>query len=83
MLDDIIVRSYPSVTDHEKIDDCMKKIMDYSEDSIPVLSQDGHMLGVITSEDIVEMVDNEMGKTTQNWPVSLPKKISKKPLYKA
>lgn len=36
--------------------------MDYSEDSIPVLSQDGHMLGVITSEDIVEMVDNEMGE---------------------
>ena len=43
-------------------DDCMEKIMDYSEDSIPVLSQDGHMLGVITSEDIVEMVDNEMGE---------------------
>ena len=62
VLDDIIVRSYPSVTDHEKIDDCMEKIMDYSEDSIPVLSQDGHMLGVITSEDIVEMVDNEMGE---------------------
>ena len=62
VLDDIIVRSYPSVTDHEKIDDCMEKIMDYLEDSIPVLSQDGHMLGVITSEDIVEMVDNEMGE---------------------
>ena len=62
VLDDIIVHSYPSVTDHEKIDDCMEKIMDYSEDSIPVLSQDGHMLGVITSEDIVEMVDNEMGE---------------------
>ena len=62
VLDDIIVRSYPSVTDHEKIDDCMEKIMDYSEDSIPVLSQDGHMLGVITSEDIVEIVDNEMGE---------------------
>lgn len=40
----------------------MEKIMDYSEDSIPVLSQDGHMLGVITSEDIVEMVTNEMGE---------------------
>ena len=62
VLDDIIVHSYPSVTDHEKIDDCMEKIMDYSEDSIPVLSQDGHMLGVITSEDIVEMVDDEMGE---------------------
>ena len=62
VLDDIIVHSYPSVTDHEKIDECMEKIMDYSEDSIPVLSQDGHMLGVITSEDIVEMVDNEMGE---------------------
>ncbi len=35
---------------------------DYAEDSIPVLSKDKHILGVITSDDIVEMVDNEMGE---------------------
>ena len=48
--------------DHEKIDDCIDTIKDYAEDSIPVLSKDKHILGVITSDDIVEMVDNEMGE---------------------
>ena len=50
------------VLDHEKIDDCIDTIKDYAEDSIPVLSKDKHILGVITSDDIVEMVDNEMGE---------------------
>ena len=48
--------------DHEKIDDCMDRILDYAEDSIPVLSEDKRILGVITSEDLIEMVDNEMGE---------------------
>mgnify|MGYP000547323026 CR=1 FL=1 len=50
------------MTDHEKIDDCMDRILDYAEDSIPVLSEDKKILGVITSEDLIEMVDNEMGE---------------------
>ena len=50
------------VLDHEKIDDCIDTIKDYADDSIPVLSKDKHILGVITSDDIVEMVDNEMGE---------------------
>lgn len=57
-----MLKSYPYVTDHEKIDDCMDRILDYAEDSIPVLSEDKKILGVITSEDLIEMVDNEMGE---------------------
>ena len=57
-----MLKSYPYVTDHEKIDDCMDRILDYAEDSIPVLSEDKRILGVITSEDLIEMVDNEMGE---------------------
>jgi len=38
------------------------RILDYAEDSIPVLSEDKKILGVITSEDLIEMVDNEMGE---------------------
>lgn len=36
LLDDIVSTSYPYVTDHEKIDDCIEQIKDYAEDSIPV-----------------------------------------------
>ena len=61
-LEDLVLKSYPYVTDHEKIDDCMERILDYAEDSIPVLSEDKKILGVITSEDLIEMVDNEMGE---------------------
>ena len=61
-LEDIISTSYPYVTDHEKIDDCIEQIKDYAEDSIPVLQEDGTIAGIITSQDIVEAVDDEMGE---------------------
>ena len=60
-LDDLISHSYPFVYGHEKIEDCIDSIVEYAEDSIPVLSADRVIIGVITSEDIVEMVDDEMG----------------------
>ena len=61
-LRDIILCSYPNVEAHEKIEDCASRIVDYAEDSIPVLDAGGKMLGVITSEDLVEIVDNELGE---------------------
>ena len=50
------------MTDHELLDECIEQIVDYSEDSIPVLSKEKQLLGVITSEDIVDIVDDEMGE---------------------
>ena len=60
-LEDIISHSYPYVMDHEKVSDCIDKIRDYAEDSIPVLQENGTIAGIITSQDIVEAVDDEMG----------------------
>ena len=62
VMNEIILFSYPYVMEHEKVEDCIDKIVDYAEDSIPVLDADCRLLGVITSEDIVEIVDNEMGE---------------------
>ena len=61
-LEDIISTSYPYVTDHEKIDDCIEQIKDYAEDSIPVLIEDKQLIGVITAQDLVEVVDDAMGE---------------------
>ena len=61
-LEDIISTSYPYVTDHEKIDDCIEQIKDYAEDSIPVLTEDKQLIGVITAQDLVEVVDDAMGE---------------------
>ena len=60
-LDDLIIRSYPYVLDHENISDCLDQIREYAEDSIPVLTQEGKIVGIITSSDIIEVVDDEMG----------------------
>ncbi len=61
-LEDIISTSYPFVNDHELIADCIERIKEYEEDSIPVVAENGKILGVITSQDIVEVVDDEMGE---------------------
>ena len=61
-LEDLISTSYPYVSDHEQISDCIERIKDYAEDSIPVLSDDKRVLGIITAQDIVEVVDDEMGE---------------------
>ena len=60
-LEDIISTSYPYIIDNEKISDCIETIKDYEEDSIPVLTEDKKLIGVITAQSIVEVVDDEMG----------------------
>ena len=60
-LEKLIARSYPYVTDHEKISDSIDRIVDYAERSLPVLNESGKLLGIITSADIVELVDDQMG----------------------
>lgn len=60
-LHSLIATAFPYVYALEPIDDCIEKLKDYSEDSIPVLSEDNQILGVITAKDIIEVVDDEMG----------------------
>ena len=60
-LEDIISTSYPYVTDHEKLSDCAQRLREYAEDSIPVVSADMRLLGVITAQDVVELVDDQLG----------------------
>lgn len=61
-LEDLISQAYPFVYDHEKVSDCLEKIRSYAEDSIPVLDSENRILGVITSQDIIEAVDDEMAE---------------------
>ncbi len=61
-LETLVTTSYPYVHDHETVDDCIEELKDYSEDSIPVLDNNMRILGVITSQDLLEVVDEEMGE---------------------
>ena len=62
LLDDLAVTSFPYVYATEAIDDCIDELRDYSEDAIPVLDNTNRFLGVITAQDVIEMVDEEMGE---------------------
>lgn len=60
-LNELVVTSYPYVYADEKTEDCIEELKGYSEDSIPVLDVDKKLIGIITAQDIVEAVDEEMG----------------------
>ena len=61
-LDDLISYSYPYLLDHEKIADSIEKIKDYAEDSLPVLNGKRKLIGILTAQDVIEAVDDEMGE---------------------
>ena len=61
-LDDIIMTSYPYIYGTEEIDDCIERLKDYSEDLIPVLDNSNRLIGVITSQSLIQVVDDEMGE---------------------
>lgn len=52
-LADIIRRGYPYVFASERTADCAERIADYEEDSLPVLTEDRHIAGVLTAQELV------------------------------
>ena len=61
-LETLISYAYPYLLDHEKISETIQKIKDYAEDSLPVLDKNKKIVGIITSQDVVEAVDDELGE---------------------
>ena len=58
----LIAASFPYVYANEQTADCIEKLKDYSESIIPVLDDNNILLGVITAQNIIEAVDDEMGE---------------------
>lgn len=61
-LEDIIATSFPYVYATEQTAECIEKLKDYSESIVPVLDDRNRLLGVITSQNIIEASDEEMGE---------------------
>ena len=61
-LDSLVATSFPYVYATEQTADCIEELKDLSESLIPVLDESNRMLGVITSQNIIEAVDDEMGE---------------------
>ena len=60
-LDSLISRNFPTVLAHEHTEECLDRLRSYAGDSIPVLGEKRRVIGVITTDDIVEAVDDAMG----------------------
>lgn len=59
-IEELISLNFPYVYDKESISENIERIKEYSEELIPVLSEDKKLLGVITAQDILELVDAEL-----------------------
>ena len=62
LLTSITMTSYPYVYANELIADCIERIKDYSEDSIPVLNSDNQLIGALMSHDVAQLIDDELGE---------------------
>ena len=61
-LEDLISTSYPFVYANEQVDHVIEDLKDYNADSIPVLNNDNNIIGIITAQDLLEVVDEEMSE---------------------
>lgn len=61
-IDSITLTSYPYVYSEDIIEEKIESLTEYAEDSIPVLSEDNELLGVITAQDMATLLGDEMGE---------------------
>jgi magnesium transporter len=61
-LETLIATNFPFVYDKDIVSENIERLRGYSENMIPVISSENRaLLGVITSTDIIELVDEELG----------------------
>ena len=83
-LEDLIYTTFPYVYDKELISDSIERLRSYSEDLIPVLSsKDQTLLGVITSKDIIDIVDAEFEDDYAKLAALSEQEQSREPLWKS
>lgn len=54
--------SYPYLYAHSKITDCISFFIDYSEESVPVLDEENCLVGVVTAQDFVDILEDELNE---------------------
>lgn len=59
-LSDFVSTAYPHLYATESVDDCLEKLKDYSEDSIPLLNHKNQVIGVITGSELVDTISEEI-----------------------
>ncbi len=75
--EDLIMRQYPYFYDDELVSETIGRIKDYAESSLPILNRSNQLVGVITSESILDVASEELeedyaklGGLTENEDIS-------------
>ena len=82
-LQSIIKTSYPYLKATELVSDCINKIQEYALDSIPVVDDCMHLIGVITSDDILEAVSDEFSDDYAKLGGLSSEEDLKEPIFKS
>lgn len=61
-LNDIIKRNYPTFLATNTVEDTITKLQEYDMDSYPILDNENHIIGIITSSDVLETVHEELSE---------------------
>lgn len=59
-LEEIISTGYPCISAKARISESIESIKDYAEDSLPIVDENKNLIGVITSTDVTEAVQDEL-----------------------
>ncbi len=57
----LMKQNYPYFYANEEVTDCIGRLRDYALDSYPILNAKNEIIGVVTSDDVVEVLDEELG----------------------
>jgi len=58
-LDSIIKKNYPYFLATSTVEDCLESLKEYGLDSYPILDENDKLVGVITSDDVIEAIDQQ------------------------
>lgn len=82
-LEDITVTAYPYFYADEPVSECIEELKDLSEDSIPILSKDNKILGVITGTELVDVVDEELSDDYAKFAGLTAEEDLNEPIFKS
>lgn len=80
-LTDKVKTNYPYVYADSLIDEVINDLKEYAEDLIPVLDREDRLLGVITSSDIVELIQDEAEEDYNRLAGLLKQEDDQEPIF--
>jgi len=82
-LEDLAVTSYPYFYATDLIEECIERMRDYSEDSIPILDSENRLQGVLTAYEMADLIGDELGEDYAKLAGLTAQEDLKEPLKKS